>query len=147
MTIPLDTPPMPWDGAPIPEYLNLRCVHCGYLLTGLKARVCPECGKAFDPLTTWQANVRGTWEFHFTYKRPLWSYICLGAALLLALAGFVTVGFLVGFRFYFMPLWLVFAFILAAAVQILCLAKDWHGPWRWIASLYAVFVWTIVCAM
>ncbi|MBN1490165.1 MAG: hypothetical protein JXA69_09625 [Phycisphaerae bacterium] len=147
MTIPLDTPPMPWDGAPVPEYLNLRCVHCGYLLTGLKARVCPECGKAFDPLETWQANVRGTWEFHFTYKRPLWSYVAIGLAIFVPLVGFAVVGLVTNGAVYVDPAYYAVAFVAAVAVQILCVVEDWHGPWRWIASLHAVFVWTIVCAM
>jgi len=33
--------------APIPR-IGLHCPNCGYELTGLTTRVCPECGRPFD---------------------------------------------------------------------------------------------------
>ena len=44
------------DGSAIPEDWNLRCTTCGYLLTGLTSRQCPECGTGFIPRRTWEAN-------------------------------------------------------------------------------------------
>jgi hypothetical protein len=45
-------------GGPILPEWNLRCVKCGYDLTGLLSRRCPECGEFFKPRETWQANRR-----------------------------------------------------------------------------------------
>lgn len=44
------------DLQPIPAEWNLRCIECGYELTGLRNRVCPECGHPFSPRETWEAN-------------------------------------------------------------------------------------------
>lgn len=66
---------MPRDGQPIPPELNLRCCSCGYALTGLTVRRCPECGEPFDPRETWLANERSTWRFHFEHVRPLSVYM------------------------------------------------------------------------
>jgi hypothetical protein len=44
------------DGSQIPESWHLHCLTCEYDLTGLVARVCPECGKPFDPYKVWRAN-------------------------------------------------------------------------------------------
>jgi hypothetical protein len=57
-----DMPTVPFkrdDGGPIPAEWNLRCLQCGYGLTGLRTRVCPECGTAFSPRQTWEANQAG----------------------------------------------------------------------------------------
>ncbi len=49
--------PMVTDvGGPIPAEWDLRCTRCGYNLTGLVGRVCPECGQRFKPRATWLAN-------------------------------------------------------------------------------------------
>ena len=45
-------------GGPIPPEWELECTKCGYNLTGLTSRVCPECGLAFKPRRTWEANRR-----------------------------------------------------------------------------------------
>lgn len=45
-------------GGPILPEWSLRCVKCGYDLTGLLSRRCPECGESFRPRETWQANRR-----------------------------------------------------------------------------------------
>lgn len=65
---------MPRDDEPIPATLNLRCIECGYELTGLVERRCPECGERFDPRDTWLANERGTWEYHFENVHSKWEY-------------------------------------------------------------------------
>jgi hypothetical protein len=44
------------DGQPIPEEWHLRCPACEYELTGLTRRVCPECGRIFDPHAIWQGE-------------------------------------------------------------------------------------------
>ncbi len=49
--------PMVTDlGGPIPTEWDLHCTQCGYNLTGLIGRVCPECGQRFRPRATWVAN-------------------------------------------------------------------------------------------
>jgi len=63
-------PWMPEEGEPIPAELNLRCTHCGYELTGLIERRCPECGEEFDPRETWLENEQSTWAYHFENVRP-----------------------------------------------------------------------------
>lgn len=47
------------EGGPIPAEWKLSCVQCGYDLTGLINRVCPECGSRFSPRQTWEANRAG----------------------------------------------------------------------------------------
>jgi hypothetical protein len=39
-------------------YANLKCPQCGYALTGLSRRTCPECGGAFDMSTIEHARRR-----------------------------------------------------------------------------------------
>jgi hypothetical protein len=51
-----DRPTIYDEGKPIPAVWDLRCTSCGYSLTGLASRRCPECGQAFDPRRTWEAN-------------------------------------------------------------------------------------------
>jgi len=55
-TIPPRAPTLADMGGPIPAEWDLRCVRCGYSLTSLTSRVCPECGLAFQPRKTWLAN-------------------------------------------------------------------------------------------
>ncbi len=45
-----------------PRMENARCLGCGYSLYGLPANVCPECGRAFDPLdvTTFDSRTPAT---------------------------------------------------------------------------------------
>ena len=54
----LPTPTLFDDGKPILPDWDLRCCACGYQLTGLTSRRCPECGEAFRPRGTWVANRR-----------------------------------------------------------------------------------------
>jgi hypothetical protein len=77
-------PRMPEEDDPIPAELNLRCLSCGYALTGLTERRCPECGTYFDPRETWRENERGTWEYHFDNVRSKREYAAVGYV---ALAG------------------------------------------------------------
>ena len=46
------------EGGPIPPEWDLHCTQCGYNLTGLTGRVCPECGQPFLPRQTWLDNRR-----------------------------------------------------------------------------------------
>ena len=50
------TPLVHDDGSPIPAEWELTCPTCGYELTGLSVRRCPECGKRFDPHDIWVAR-------------------------------------------------------------------------------------------
>ena len=47
------------DGSPIPAEWKLTCLQCGYDLTGLAGRICPECGTQFSPRKTWEGNRAG----------------------------------------------------------------------------------------
>jgi hypothetical protein len=71
-------PSMPRDDQPVPAELNLHCTDCGYSLTGLLERRCPECGEPFDPRETWLENERNTWEFHFQHVRTKGDYARIG---------------------------------------------------------------------
>lgn len=58
--------PAPIDASqvgPVPADLRLRCVECDYDLTGLTARICPECGEPFDVTTTHRINQRESWQY------------------------------------------------------------------------------------
>lgn len=136
MAIPIKTPPMPFEGQAIPPYLDLHCTNCGYLLTGLKNRVCPECGQPFDPLETWQQNRKSTWEFHFSYYRPLWQYVLGGLFLLPALAIFVFVGIAFGPRVYLSPVWHGSGLLATGVLFVLSHYYDWHGLTFWMTLLY-----------
>lgn len=135
---------MPRDGQPIPAELNLRCVRCAYLLTGLVNRVCPECGTPFDPLETFHANIKNTWEFHFTYRRPLWQYIVLSVASVIAAVGFLLVGVLCDFRVYVLPHWYVSAVVTAGLLLILFYLHDRGGPFVWLIVVYVFLLWAII---
>lgn len=67
---------MPRDDQAIPASLELRCTNCGYCLTGLIERRCPECGQAFDPGQTWRENEQATWSYHFENVRTPGGYLC-----------------------------------------------------------------------
>jgi len=67
---------MPRDDQAIPASLELRCTNCGYCLTGLIERRCPECGRAFDPRQTWRENEQATWSYHFENVRTRGDYFC-----------------------------------------------------------------------
>mgnify|MGYP001101454495 CR=1 FL=1 len=56
MPVSYDRPTIYDEGKPIPASWDLRCTDCGYSLTGLASRRCPECGRPFDPRRTWEAN-------------------------------------------------------------------------------------------
>ena len=68
-------PPMPHEDQAIPPELGLRCCWCGYDLTGLPVRRCPECGEPFNPRETWLANEQSTWQYHFENVRPVSTYV------------------------------------------------------------------------
>jgi len=82
---------MPGEDEPIPAELHLRCLSCGYELTGLTERRCPECGTYFDPRETWLENERGTWEYHFENVRSKWDYVVAGYLAVAAIAYAVMV--------------------------------------------------------
>lgn len=127
---------MPFEGQAVPAHLNLRCANCNYLLTGLKNRICPECGEPFDPLETYQKNIKSTWEFHFTYQRPLWQYILIGVSLLPALVLYVGLGIRFGFWIYISVAWFIACALVTAVVYVMGRYFDWRGPTFWIALIY-----------
>jgi len=61
MNIP--PPPDETDEAGIRPELNLTCEGCGYSLTGLRSRRCPECGMEFDIIHTLRINRRSSYEY------------------------------------------------------------------------------------
>lgn len=71
------------DGSPILEEWHLRCETCDYDLTGLTSRICPECGKRFDPHATWRA--RRDKQAAKSLQTP--AYIIYGALAILLLMG------------------------------------------------------------
>ena len=79
---------MPRDGRPIPPEPNLRCCSCGYDLTGLTVRRCPECGEPFDPRETWLANERSPRRYRLENFPPL-TRIAGYAALVVLIVVFV----------------------------------------------------------
>lgn len=66
---------MPSKGRPIPADLGLRCLSCGYELTGLLVWICPECGTPFDPREVWLTLERSTWRYHFENRRAKSTYV------------------------------------------------------------------------
>jgi hypothetical protein len=86
-------PPMPSEGRPIPQNLHLKCISCGYDLTGLYERRCPECGEDFDPRETWRINEQLTWAHHFSEVRPISVYLGITAILGLILANILAIYF------------------------------------------------------
>src|SRR5512133_585469 len=81
-------PRMPRDDEAIPPELHLCCTSCGYELTGLVERRCPECGQSFAPRDTWLENEQSTWEYHFENVRPRGDYIRMGYLVFAALVFF-----------------------------------------------------------
>jgi hypothetical protein len=84
-------PRMPRDDEPVPADLDLHCTSCGYSLTGLFERRCPECGEPFDPRETWLENERSTWQYHFENVRSKTDYVRLGYLLVTVLFYFALV--------------------------------------------------------
>jgi hypothetical protein len=80
-------------GEPISAEWDLRCTQCGYSLTGLTSRVCPECGQAFRPRQTWLDNRQAE------HETPVESRLWIGKTVAAALAGLVVGGVL--YRFWF----------------------------------------------
>lgn len=103
-------PPMPAEGEPIPPELNLRCTSCGYALTGLLVRICPECGEPFDPREAWLDNERSTLGYHFKHLRPLWVYVVGGITLVMAILT-LTLAILQPVVFFTLPLVIYAEFI------------------------------------
>lgn len=85
-------PRMPGEDEPIPAELRLRCINCGYELTGLISRCCPECGEIFDPRETWLENERSTWAYHFENVCTKWDYARLAYLAFLAICFFALAG-------------------------------------------------------
>lgn len=75
-------------GEPISAEWDLRCTRCGYSLTGLTSRVCPECGQAFRPRQTWLDNRQAE------HESPVVPHLWIGKAVVAALAGLVMGGML-----------------------------------------------------
>ena len=56
------------EGEPIPPGMDLHCTQCGYNLTGLTDRRCPECGNRFDIAATQRANRESRYERELTHS-------------------------------------------------------------------------------
>lgn len=66
----------------------MQCSKCGYELTGLSVRRCPECGLRFDPHEIWVA--RRHKERGVDYNAP--AYVLYGALAVLLLIAMPVVG-------------------------------------------------------
>jgi hypothetical protein len=60
--------PMPPEGLPIPEGLDLHCPGCDYNLTGLREWRCPECGERFSPHRAYTRRLMRSPEFFLRYR-------------------------------------------------------------------------------
>ena len=127
---------MPRDGQPIGPELNLRCCSCGYDLTGLTVRRCPECGEPFDPRQTWLANEESSWKFHFEYVRPQSTYVSYAVLVVLIAACILLlrVSRLAGFGLFFVLIGELFVY--RTGVRAL--------PVR-LTYLVACIIWSLVC--
>lgn len=129
---------MPAEDQPIPEDLHLHCTHCGYDLTGLLERTCPECGESFAPRETWLANEKSTWAWHFQNRYTPWDYI--ETAIVLVLVGFYAL-------FCWMEPLSLWAFVLIVPGEIFIYstvtdAKPWRYAYLIASLLWAIFITT-----
>jgi len=69
-------------GGPIPAAWNLRCEKCGYSLTGLTTRRCPECGENFRPRETWLAGRQKQIEQENSLPAVTWNWAVILAPLI-----------------------------------------------------------------
>lgn len=88
----IPSPPIPPEGVPIPDYLDLHCPECDYNLTGLRQWRCPECGERFSPHLAFTRRLMRSPEFALRYRyNPadirliLWSALFLIASIAMAL--------------------------------------------------------------
>jgi predicted RNA-binding Zn-ribbon protein involved in translation (DUF1610 family) len=106
-------------GGAIPAEWDLRCVHCGYSLTGLTERVCPECGQRFQPRATWLAN-----------RLPSRKEVVRRTLTMLAGVGVWAIGA------YFFPLWLL-PLPVWLIFELLCIRFDWNP--LYIRVVFGIF--------
>lgn len=64
----MPVPPLPGEGIPLPESLDLHCPECDYNLTGLREWRCPECGERFSPRRAYTLRMLKTPEFFLRYR-------------------------------------------------------------------------------
>ncbi len=120
-------------GGPIPAEWELACTHCGYDLTGLTTRVCPECGRSFHPRKTWLANR------DLPFQRREFRKVVLTFAVL-------TVW---GVGAYFFPYWLL-PLPALLVVELIYWRYDWNPKWVRILFLLFYVPWmflTVVIAL
>jgi len=114
-------------GGPIPAEWALTCVHCGYCLTGLETRVCPECGHPFHPRKTWLAN-----RFLPIRRREIRRTVL--ALVVLAVWALGA---------YFFPLWLV-PLPLWLIAEMVYLRWDWNPFMIRVVFLPLYVVWMLL---
>jgi hypothetical protein len=122
------------DGGPIPPEWNLHCTQCGYNLTGLTSRVCPECGQPFWPRLTWLANRRAKDDSEAIKSRWLkWPTIAV-----------FTCGLLLGVVYIFAPwrpTWLL-VLVIWGWVELQCWRSgyDPHVPRVFFVTFFLILV-------
>jgi len=122
------------EGGPIPPEWDLHCTQCGYNLTGLTGRVCPECGQQFWPRQTWLDNRRSKNDREAIKSRWLnWPTIAVFAC-----------GLLMGTAYMFAawrPTWLLFL-VIWGAVEFNCwrLEYDPHLPRVFFVTFFLILV-------
>jgi hypothetical protein len=86
----IPSPPVPSEGVPIPEGLDLHCPECDYDLTGLREWRCLECGERFSLHRVYTQRLMRAPEFFLRYRYTpgeirsvLWSVLMLAASVLL----------------------------------------------------------------
>lgn len=131
-------PRMPREDEPIPAELNLRCSGCGYSLTGLLERRCPECGEAFEPRQTWLENESSTWEYHFENVRSKADY---------ARIAYVGVAILYFLALICVDAKTVFAFPLVVAGEMYILWTGGPGLLIRMDYMTACVAWGVLVAM
>ncbi len=78
------------DGEPIPQAWDLRCQSCGYSLTGLTERRCPECGNKFHPRDIWETNRSAPEVREVTLLDQILLWVLVGVVTILVLFAVVA---------------------------------------------------------
>jgi hypothetical protein len=128
--LPARAPTQTDTGGPISAEWELACTHCGYDLTGLTTRVCPECGRSFHPRKTWLANR------DLPFQRREFRKVVLTLVVL-------TIW---GVGAYFLPFWLLPLPILLV-VELIYWRYDWNPKWIRILFLPLYVLWMLLAVV